>query len=482
MKTYNDKYKKYKSKYLKLKAKELHIIYDFHFVNNELIIKISSNKNIKYFLGEQWCTENINDKIIIQKTKNIIEYKISKDIPEYQDDKLYCYPMVRQNYACFTGVIGLYLPQIANDFIEFQTTFKTNFPLFISGLGHIKESKTVKTNIHYLKNQLFVFTKDYITKGSVTLTYKYDAYFFVDKNEIISQVSKFIDKCYEFFGLKRDVEFLVNYNGFLSKNNTNIGFGGNGNYAGFNYLVTESKKTEELANKITIYLMHELFHHFNKSSDYKANWFGEGFTEFFCRYLYLDKKEFVKECNKFLEQYWLNPYRNSKIDIMTRENFWNNKFIEKLPYVKGFVYCIYLLQKYGNEFMDIYKSIIKDLYNDNKMQITNDLLKERFHDDNFDKYIIKGELIDIDGQFEKNVKGIYLGFDMDSLINSKIIKNIDKKSDAYKLGIRNGEIEELHINMNEGTIVVIQNDKKININILKGENIIVPQLHFFNFN
>lgn len=481
MKTYHDKYKKYKTKYLNLKNKdkELHLIYDFKLLDNNLTIKIMANKDIKYFLGEQWCTENINDKIIIRQTKNMIEYNISKDIPEFKDDKLYCYPMVRQNYACFTGIIGLYLPKVVDDFTQFNVTFKTNFPLFVSGLGHIKQSKTVKTNIYYLKKQLFVFTKDHITKGAVILTYHPNAYFFVDKTDIIMYVSKFIDKCYEFFGLKRDVEFLINYNGFLTKDKTNIGFGGNGNYAGFNYLVNENKKTKELSHKITIYLMHELFHHFNKGSNYKANWFGEGFTEFFCRYLFLNKKEFIKECNTFLEKYWLNPYRNSKIDIMTRENFWTNKFVEKLPYVKGFIYCIYLLQKYGSEFIDRYKRIIVDSYNDNKMQITNDILKERLNDKNFDKYIIKGELIDIVGDYEKTVKNVYFGFDLDIAINKKIINNIDEESDAYKFGIRNEKIEEIHININEGTVVIMQNNKRVTIDILKGENIKVPQLTLF---
>lgn len=312
MTKYYDKYKKYLDKYLYLKRTEknekLHIIYNFNLSHKGLIITITSNKNVDWVLSEQWCTENINDKIIMEKTDRIMKYKISKNIPKFKDDRLYCYPMVREEplYACFSGIIGLYLAVLEDDFVNFTITFKTNYPLFISGIGKIdinkiEKSKTMTSNLYYLTKQLFVFTKNYIESqnGIVTLTYKSDAFFFIDPNEIVSIVSDFIDKCYDFFDLKKDVKFLINYNGYLIEDSETTGYGGNGNYAGFNYLVTEKERTDELCNKIKIYLLHELYHHFNKSSDYLSNWFSEGFTEFFCRYLSLPQDEFIKECNSF---------------------------------------------------------------------------------------------------------------------------------------------------------------------------------------
>jgi hypothetical protein len=79
----------------------------------------------------------------------------------------------------------------------------------------------------------------------------------------------------------------------------------------------------------------------------------------------------------------------------------------------------------------------------NKIQITNDFLKEKLNDSNFDKYIIDGKTIDISSDYYKTSKNVYLGFEMDS--SNKVIRNIDKDSNAYKLGIRNGKIEELNI-------------------------------------
>ncbi|ARF10001.1 hypothetical protein Indivirus_7_17 [Indivirus ILV1] len=480
--SYHDNYNKYLTKYLQLKNLmrnqnyKLHVEYRFELHGNELTIIIKANQNIDWFLGEQWCTEEINDKVIIKKEMDYIKYNISKKIHEYKDDRLYCYPMVRNNYACFTGVIGLYLPKLSNDYADFKVTYITNFPLFISGIGRISESVTIISNLYLLKTQLYVFTENYIESDYLTLTHKDDAYFFMDKNKIIKKISKFIDKCYEFFEIKNKIKFLINYNGFLVENGSQeTGKGGNGNYAGFNYAVTETQKTQELEKELTVYLLHELYHHFNKSSDYASNWFSEGFDEYFCRYLSMSHKKFIQECNIFLKKYWLNPYRNSKITIMTRENFWKNKFIEKLPYEKGFVYALYLHQKYKNDFIDKYKKIILELYYNPKMVINNQILKEMLTDDKFNDYIVNGNTIIIDYDYEIDMKTINFGFDIESAINSHIVRKIKKTSEAYKNGLRNGNISKIHINDNIGTVVIIQNNIRFAFNMFCGNYIKIPQ-------
>jgi len=454
----------------------MHLIYNFD-LSDTLTITVTSNVDVNWMLGEQWCLEDLNDKIVLKQDKNMIQYKISKELPKFMDDKLYCYPMVRKGYACFTGIIGLYLPQVDDDYVGFRVTFRTNYPLFVSGIGRIDKTKTVNSDLHRLKTQLFVFTKSYVDSEIVTLTFKSDAFFFINKKEILIDLSRFIKRCYEFFGLKRDVKFLVNYNGWKVKGDS-TGYGGNGNYAGFNFLVTEKEKTPELAKKIKITLLHELFHHFNRSSDYQSNWFGEGFTEFFTRYLYftLNKDEFIKECNKFIQEYWLNPYRSSGIEIMTRDNFWKNRFIERLPYVKGFVYAIYLLQKDRISFIDRYKSIIGDLYTDPMTKVNNESLKYSLKDPKFDDYIINGQQIELMADYAKDVKSIYLGFNMESAINDKVINDIDDNSDAYKAGVRNGKIDTVEFNLSTGTMIIEQNKRKFTIDIFTGEYIKIPQI------
>jgi hypothetical protein len=475
---YQDEYNRCRRKYLILKngGDGMHITYNFD-LSETLTITVTSNDDVKWILGEQWCMEDLNDKIIVKQDKNMIQYMISKELPKFMDDRLYCYPMVRRGYACFTGIIGLYLPELDDDYAGFRVTFKTNYPLFISGIGKIDKTKTVNSDVHHLKTQLFVFTKSYVDFETITLTFKPDAFFFVNKKDILIDLSRFIKRCYEFFGLKRDVKFLVNYNGWKVKGDS-TGYGGNGNYAGFNFLVTEKEKTPELSKKIKIMLLHELFHHFNRSSDYQSNWFGEGFTEFFTRYLYysIDKEEFIKECNRFIREYWINPYRSSSIEIMTRENFWRNRFIERLPYVKGFVYALYLLQKDRIDFIDRYKSIIGELYTNPKTKVNNESLRHSLNDPKFNDYIINGQLIELKTDYTINVRSIYLGFDMESAINDKVIKNIDEKSDAYKTGIMDGKIDSIDFNLSTGTMVIEQNKRKFTVDIFTGDYIMIPQI------
>ncbi|MCJ7636227.1 MAG: hypothetical protein MUO21_01920, partial [Nitrososphaeraceae archaeon] len=121
-------------------------------------------------------------------------------------------------------------------------------------------------------------------------------------------------------------------------------------------------------------------------------------------------------------------------------------------------------------------SIIVDLYNNSKMTINNDVLKNRLHDANFDDYIIQGKTIEITGYYNIEVRSIDFGFDMEPAIYKKNIRRINKKSNAYKIGIRNGKIDEIHINVNKGTVMIKQNNKNYTFNMFIGENIKVPQL------
>jgi hypothetical protein len=456
----------------------MRITYIFELTDDNLRIKAKADTDVGWFLDEQWCTDDINDKIIINKSDAYIEY-ITGDIPEFDDDRLYCYPMVRKDYACFTGSIGLYFPLVDDDHVNFDVEFISNFPLYVSSIGLIDtDSSSFVTDLRRLKNMLFVFTRHVVEKSGVMITYRKDAVFFIQVDSIIRHIAKFINSCYEFFGISEREKFMINYNGMIVEPGGGTGYGGNGNYAGFNFLITEaeSKIKKKKRDSIKIMLLHELYHHFNKSGGYESNWFGEGFTEFFCRYLSLSESKFKDECNKFLTQYHMNPYRNSGIEIMTRHNFWNNKFVEKLPYAKGFVYAFYLLQKYGDIFIERYKKIITDSYNDPLIRLDNALLKEYLKDEYFDRYIINGETIKIRGESKINVKSVQMGFDIDDAINNKNISHIDQKSDAYKKGVRNGSIEELHINMSDGTVKITQNKKSMIVNILKGKAISVPQI------
>ena len=444
----------------------MHLIYKFHF-DNSLIISIKSNFDVKWIEGENWGESLENDKIILSKNKKQIKYKISDKIVNYQDDRLYSHSMVRKNYACFSGNIGLLFPKF-DDNVDLKITFMTNFPLVVSGIGEIEKEFSYISTLEILKNQLFILTCEFIRGDNLTITYFNKSIFFIKIQEIYLIVQKFLSRCYKFFKIRENLHFVVNYVDFVPTGET-TGYGGNSNYAGFNYLVTIEKTTSKIIKNIKIILLHEIYHHFNKSnnSDYGTTWFSEGFTEFFCRFLSMKSFAFARECNHFIVKYMSNPYRNYPNTIMTKNNFWKNKFIEKLPYTKGFMYALYLYQKYNGIFIKRYIKLIQDIkikniYTDNKT-INKYLSDTKFHD-----FIIKGATIEIKSKKTFKMKCPKIEFDLDYAIENHKIKNLKNDDHAFHLGLRNGIIEKIIINYNKNEIIIEQGVNKIKINTLIG--------------
>jgi len=469
MKKYHKKYSKYKNKYLSRTKNMQSLIYKFNFINKKFTITIKSSHPTNWIRPEGFYPREHNDLNIIKKTKNKIKYTINKSIPKFRDDKTSSYPFLREDYCVFAGQIGLYIPDINHD-ILLKCKFITNFPLFVSGIGQIKSKHAYITNVSLITRQLYVFTKKYINNKNIFVTYYPKSNFFITPETIALTVSKFITKCNNFFEIKDKLNFVINYIDF--KDPHEMGYGGDGAYAGFNYQITANSITKKQIKRIKLYLLHEIYHHFqnlNLAEPYKTGWFNEGFTEFFCRYLSLNKKDFIKETNKFLINYHINPYREAKMNIMTRDNFWSNKFIEKLSYDKGFIYAFYLYQKYP-DFIKRYKSIFstpKDKFSSNDL---NKFLKDK----NFKKYINNGQMIRLEttGEMMK-VKDTLIEFDLDNAIKKKIIKNLKKNHHAYKQGLRNGKIKNIFINVRNRKIEIEQKDKRIKVNIAIGKEITV---------
>jgi hypothetical protein len=170
----------------------------------------------------------------------------------------------------------------------------------------------------------------------------------------------------------------------------------------------------------------------------------------------------------------INPYRNSDISIMTKYNFFHNEYIQKLPYQKGFVYALYLYQRYGNEFINKFKTIINRIHKGAIYDMDN--YKRTLGDKNFDKYIIKGDTIRLKYKKTKKINQLKLDFDLDYAIKNNIIKDLDDESKSYKKGLRNGKIEELRINYKERNMEIIQKGKTIKIKNNNGKSIDVPTI------
>jgi len=188
-------------------------------------------------------------------------------------------------------------------------------------------------------------------------------------------------------------------------------------------------------------------------------WWSEGFTDYYARVLALRAKviileEFIEEFNQFFKDYYLSPVINEPNNLI-KTDYWKDYAVEKLPYYRGFVFALYLnnLIKENNKNKSL-DNVMLDLFKTSKEQeFSSDYFKKIVKnyvptgiDKEMDEYIEQGKTIDLTYvakvlPIEKVKMGAYdRGFDRDALINNYTIKNIDKNSNAYKAGLRDGDI------------------------------------------
>ncbi|NRB11410.1 MAG: M61 family peptidase [Rickettsiaceae bacterium] len=226
-----------------------------------------------------------------------------------------------------------------------------------------------------------------------------------------------------------------------------------------------------MQKKCYFLLAHEHLHNWigsklkNNEQEELNKWFTEGFTDYYARVIALKSGgvslgEFIDSCNLFLQYYFLSPVINEP-NTRIESDYWHNYDIRKLSYYRGFVFAIYLnhLIKQNSNTYSL-DNVILDLYNITKHD------KDNFSSNLFQKiakpyvgrsitaeisrFIDKGETIDLAElidilPIEKSVIGRYdPGFDMAIFDKEKVIRNIKKTSNAYKAGLRDGDVIVRH--------------------------------------
>ncbi|WCR57000.1 M61 family peptidase [Rickettsia asembonensis] len=188
-------------------------------------------------------------------------------------------------------------------------------------------------------------------------------------------------------------------------------------------------------------------------------WWSEWFTDYYSRVLALRAEvitleEFVEAFNQFFQYYYLSPVINEPNNLI-KTDYWKDYAVQRLPYYRGFVFALYLdnLIKENNRSKSL-DNVMLDLFKNSKEQeFSSDYFKKivkdyvpKGIDKEINEYIEQGKTIDLANvakvlPIEKIKMGAYdRGFDKDALINNYIIKNIDENSNAYKSGLRNGDI------------------------------------------
>lgn len=215
---------------------------------------------------------------------------------------------------------------------------------------------------------------------------------------------------------------------------------------------------------------HELFHTWNgrkierQSPEQLVYWFSEGFTDYYTRLLNLRSgiiqlPEYIETYNAVIFKYLSSPERNASNERILAD-YWNNYDIEKLPYQRGDILAHQWNAKIKKESHSK-KSIdflMKDLFAEaqsskktvvsaaNISRLIKPYLPEGI-DDDLKNYIEAGKTLSLDSAAlgpcvslsEINLGEFYPGFDSKKTRQSGRIVGVDKTSNAYKAGVRDGQ-------------------------------------------
>ena len=127
--------------------------------------------------------------------------------------------------------------------------------------------------------------------------------------------------------------------------------GGTGLFNAFSIFIGDiSKENEEDWKWLAWLLSHEHFHTWNGIKKMSAlpegslYWFTEGFTEYYAVKLnyqtqLIELEDYLDHINHILYDYYTSSAHNEKNERI-RQDFWNNWDIQRLPYVRGFLFAL----------------------------------------------------------------------------------------------------------------------------------------------
>lgn len=224
-------------------------------------------------------------------------------------------------------------------------------------------------------------------------------------------------------------------------------------------------------NNLTDYVIaHEAFHAWNKPEIFNITaekqayyyWFTEGFTDYYANLLnlrmgLLTLPAYIKQYNKILVDYYSSPVNSATI-AQVKKNFWQNFFIEKLPYQQGMILATnwntQIKQATNNTLSldNLLRAFVFSVQHENtKLTLKKmDRLATRYKKIGLLRdiqSIYAGNLIIPDKyslgpcvqQKNKMLAPYALGFDLAASQAKKIITRVQPNSKAFRAGLRNGQ-------------------------------------------
>ncbi|MBQ6680588.1 MAG: hypothetical protein IJM76_11330 [Lachnospiraceae bacterium] len=276
------------------------------------------------------------------------------------------------------------------------------------------------------------------------------------------------DKPYFIFLYRKDKVFNIDLTGTASQNVCLMGYG--------DALVDRYKDVEST-------IVHELVHNFlylDEENAAYASFFSEGTADYFSIMIPFllganDREATMKEFNRFLRFYYSNPRKETSLED-AYEKSWTHSYAARVIYGKGLVFMMTLealLKEHHSE-----KALI-DIMSDLIVRQKKEEVSLRDFLDTMDAYTAGGSsqcFLQLSGEAKavppsRFIEGYHLargsvrvednGFDETvAFSDPKVVTGIRAESNAYKAGLRNGDvilnkIDEWTLGWNEEQMAVL---------------------------
>jgi len=242
--------------------------------------------------------------------------------------------------------------------------------------------------------------------------------------------------------------------------------GGTGLFHSFSIFIGDlSEENEDDWKWLAWLLSHEHFHTWNgikmMSSPPEGSlfWFTEGFTEYYAvklnyRSKLINLDDYIEHINTIIYDYYVSSVHNEP-NQRIQKDFWNDWDVQRLPYVRGFLFALDWNQKIQNitsgqynldNFMlalfdraqeNLGTFSLEDIEQAASIFLPIDLVKE-----DLKNYIFDGATIFPKNHFDESYSLTWIddiGFNLLQSISKQKIEGVKKGSRAFEAGLRNGQ-------------------------------------------
>lgn len=402
-----------------------------------------------------------SSKIVIKTEPNLnstVNYSIIQDYKGVPLNQKRYRPIIDSTYFHVLGMRLFAVPEGVFKSDTSKVNIKINYALKTSNeMFHSSFGKNKFQNINVTRDELYA---SFFVGGDFrrySFTNKKDTTFFVTRGnwksftdkDILSILERVIKSQRDFWKDERKSNFSVS---LIPTYESWYSIGGSGFSSSFISFASNNNKVT-LSNMRWLY-NHELLHKYIgrtiiNESDVTQYWFSEGFTDYYSyklqlKYSQLNVFEFINTINsEVVIPHYKDSTNNTPNDKLTYGKYWGNyqKYM-KLPYRRGLLYAFLIDNQIkensnyklslDNLMLDLYKSSLKDkdmrLNQSVFISTLSKYLKTSNVESDFQKYILKGELIDFKNHLPNEISIYYQDniplFKIDKVHSSELEKKL----------------------------------------------------------